>query len=935
MTQAATEKFIRIAALCAWALFTMIAVASFITSASSPTDENVFADPPTPMRVMITAPFSAVAQSPLSRTHDEGATEGPSTVPGGLFVIRANGRAISSPQELTAMARAVHPDSLLVIDAYRPGNVSFLRFKVAPGVFTDSTLTQVENFVIVTQITPDGASDRAGMRVGDLIIRINNKPFKNAVEADNILQRGEGGKALVYEIQRGPDRLTIPVVLAAFGFQVAQLVAHLAGLFAMGAALFLLLRRPVTPGPATVGWTLLSFGFLIASTFGRRDPNQNVFFWLRLICLAWAWVAGWVFSVRSFIHFPSDIAGFVGKRWISFVSAGIALASFVASNFIGNAALLLGAIAQAVLFVYVRLSSRAEISPERKRMARVLRRTGWSLIPLAGLLFGLSALSGFAWSWVIASFGVSLFLITLAVLYTIGRYRLFGLNLRVRRNIRYSFSSILWGSAVVTLFLWAILLLPGVTMRMPAILVHGASIEILDPADHPSGSEWTTRVVLLGVGVIGFVVFSRVRRLGQSWIDRRYYRTHLDYRKAAESLGRLLATTQTLSDLGTGLGESLATLMNVARAGVFFVHGDRVTGCERACGVSREEWHAWCGRVEQLLPEAVQDASDPVRVSTLPEPLRGEFAREGYALLVPVRSSARLLGVLVLGEKQSESAYNDEDFTFLGTAARQTSVAMENAFLYEELAEQERMKHELTIARRIQLASLPQRTPVVPGLDVAGRSIPASEVGGDFFDYLVGPDNKLLVVIGDVSGKGTSAALYMAKVQGILRSLHGFHLSPDQMFLRTNRLLNQDLEKRSFVTALGVEFDPQARTMVMARAGHLPVYHYHAASGRVDAIISRGLGLGLRDEAKFASELELRSVSYAPGDLILLVTDGVTEAMNPGGDEFGDARFGEILHALRNSAAEPVVAEITERVRAFAGDAAQHDDQTLVVIRAV
>jgi serine phosphatase RsbU (regulator of sigma subunit) len=105
-------------------------------------------------------------------------------------------------------------------------------------------------------------------------------------------------------------------------------------------------------------------------------------------------------------------------------------------------------------------------------------------------------------------------------------------------------------------------------------------------------------------------------------------------------------------------------------------------------------------------------------------------------------------------------------------------MAMENAFLYEELAEKERMKHELAIARRIQLASLPQKTPVVKGLEIAGSSLPALEVGGDFFDYLNGSTDHLTVVVGDVSGKGTSAALYMSKVQGILRSLHPREPSP-------------------------------------------------------------------------------------------------------------------------------------------------------------
>jgi serine phosphatase RsbU (regulator of sigma subunit) len=557
-----------------------------------------------------------------------------------------------------------------------------------------------------------------------------------------------------------------------------------------------------------------------------------------------------------------------------------------------------------------------------------------SLPFLAVAIFSLSALSSFTWQWGAVFWGVGLLVMTQAVVYTIGRYRLYDLDLRVRRNIRYSVSSVIWVCVLGSLLLWGVTALPGVTLRLPAILIHGASIEILDPDAHPAGSEWSTRMALLGTGILGFVVFTRVRKAGQSWIDRRYYRTHLDYRQAAQSLGRLLATTQTLSDLGTGLGENLAQLMQVSRAGVFFVRAGCVAGCERASGVTTEEWKSFCTSVEHLLPQIVQAATEPLRVSALREAARGEFSRAGFAILVPVRSSTRLLGVLALGEKRSESPYSDEDFTFLAAAARQTAVAMENAYLYEELAEQERLKHELTIARRIQLASLPQSTPVVTGLDIAGESVPAMEVGGDFFDYLIGPTGRLLVIIGDVSGKGTSAALYMAKVQGILRSLHGFDLTPRAMFVRANSLLNKDLEKRSFVTALGAEFDPSARTMTIARAGHLPVYHFRKQEGRVEKLLPRGLGLGISDETMFAGEIEERSVQYDPGDVILLTTDGITEARNAQGEEFGDQVFDEILRAAGTDGAVRVRGEILERVRLFAGTMQQHDDQTLVVIRA-
>ena len=317
----------------------------------------------------------------------------------------------------------------------------------------------------------------------------------------------------------------------------------------------------------------------------------------------------------------------------------------------------------------------------------------------------------------------------------------------------------------------------------------------------------------------------------------------------------------------------------------------------------------------------------------LPEPLKSDFRELDFRYIVPIRSKEHLIGAIVLGEKLSEATFSQEDLEFLSAAARQASVSIENAFLYEELAEQERMKHELEIARRIQLASLPQRTPVVEGLEVAGQSRPAMEVGGDFFDYLNGSGEGVTVIVGDVSGKGTSAALYMSKVQGILRSLHDYTRSPAELFIRANRLLIADLERSSFITALGAAFDARTRNAVVARAGHLPLYRYRPKDGTAEKITTKGLGLGLDNGSIFAAELEERIVPYDPGDVMAFVTDGIIEARNEKGDEFGEERLLEEMKCHAALAADEIRSRILERVSAFAGLVPQHDDQTLVVVK--
>jgi sigma-B regulation protein RsbU (phosphoserine phosphatase) len=231
------------------------------------------------------------------------------------------------------------------------------------------------------------------------------------------------------------------------------------------------------------------------------------------------------------------------------------------------------------------------------------------------------------------------------------------------------------------------------------------------------------------------------------------------------------------------------------------------------------------------------------------------------------------------------------------------------------------------------MSSLPSATPHIQGMEIAGTSLPAMEVGGDFFDYLEGTDGDLMIVVGDVSGKGTSAALYMSKVQGILRALHVFTPQPHDLFLRANRLLCTDLQKSSFVTALGALFHVRARRMTFVRAGHLPLYHYRAGRETVERVVPRGLGLGLNDAGIFARELEDHTRDYSSGDVFVFATDGVTEARNAAGEEYGEDRLTAAVARENTATAEGLRDLILEDVRVFTTGADQHDDQTLVIVR--
>jgi serine phosphatase RsbU (regulator of sigma subunit) len=253
--------------------------------------------------------------------------------------------------------------------------------------------------------------------------------------------------------------------------------------------------------------------------------------------------------------------------------------------------------------------------------------------------------------------------------------------------------------------------------------------------------------------------------------------------------------------------------------------------------------------------------------------------------------------------------------------------------LLRESAEKERMEEELRIARQIQMSLLPQGSVSMSGLRMAALCLPAAEVGGDYYDLLPLSATRLGVVMADVSGKGTSAALYMAELKGLVLSLSRICDSPGDLLKQANRILAANLDSRSFITMTYAIVDTEARTMRFARAGHNPLLHLEAATGRTRVLTPQGLGLGIDAGDRFDDILEEAEVPLVPGDLFLFFTDGLSEAMNPSSELFGEQRLRDLLEATPALDSEPMKERILAAVRAFAEGTAQHDDMTMVVLR--
>src|SRR6185295_15002373 len=252
--------------------------------------------------------------------------------------------------------------------------------------------------------------------------------------------------------------------------------------------------------------------------------------------------------------------------------------------------------------------------------------------------------------------------------------------------------------------------------------------------------------------------------------------------------------------------------------------------------------------------------------------------------------------------------------------------------LMRESAEKERLEEELRIARKIQMSLLPHSSVTVPHLDIAATCIPATEVGGDYYDLLPLPGDRLAVLVADVSGKGTSAALYMAELKGLMLSLSRVHESPAALLAEANRILAGDIDSRSFITICYAVLEPRERRMRYARAGHSPLIQFQAASGDTRLLAPAGLGLGLDRGVRFEEVLKEEELPLLPGDVFLFFTDGISEAMNVRGELFGEDRLRAVLTRDPGAGAEQVRDRVLAEVQAFQGEAPQHDDMTMVVL---
>jgi serine phosphatase RsbU (regulator of sigma subunit) len=306
----------------------------------------------------------------------------------------------------------------------------------------------------------------------------------------------------------------------------------------------------------------------------------------------------------------------------------------------------------------------------------------------------------------------------------------------------------------------------------------------------------------------------------------------------------------------------------------------------------------------------------------------------GSLLVLPLTAGGQHHGALFAARRVTDG-FEEDDVGALGTFAGQAALALSHAALFEDALEKERLARELALAREVQQRLLPQRLPVVRGAELAVAERPAHEVCGDYYDVVELGGGCVGVLVADVSGKGAAAAFYMAELKGIVQGAAGLTRSPGAFLARANEALAGSLGRHAFISAVYGVLDPGAGTLTFARAGHCPVIMARAPAygGGHWLLRAGGLGLGLDPGPLFRQTLHEQVVRLAPGDAFALYSDGLVEARNAAGEEYGYDRLADALCRHRAQPADALLATILDEHRAFIGEGPHEDDLTLVVLR--
>jgi serine phosphatase RsbU (regulator of sigma subunit) len=446
-----------------------------------------------------------------------------------------------------------------------------------------------------------------------------------------------------------------------------------------------------------------------------------------------------------------------------------------------------------------------------------------------------------------------------------------------------------------------------------------------------------TPVVDIGFVILAIIFFQPIMAQLDDLIKKFFIKERSDYRAMMETFTRKLVTIFDFKTLKETVVDVLKKEMLVENVYLCALDQGKPEGSEKREYVffpdeAQEEKTLSFAKSDPLFA-VLGEKTRPILLSDLSvaeskSAFFGLLSRLGVFLVVPMVSQNELVGFIGLSKKTTRFRYGYEDITLLGVLANQMVIAMNNARLYQESLEKQKLEEELALARQIQLALLPKVCPKGEFFELSAFTQPARQVGGDYYDFFKTEDGRVGIAIADATGKGMPAAMLMSLVQASLRAEAKNRLCPSRLISNINQLIFSSTSPEKFATMFYGEFDPENKRLIYCNAGHnYPVLIHQ--DGRAEFLDTGGLILGAFEDALY----EKGEIPLQKDDLLFFYSDGLTENFNDKDEEFGEKRLLDLLLGNRSLDPERLKEKVIEEATDFTGGAPPWDDFTLVVLR--
>jgi sigma-B regulation protein RsbU (phosphoserine phosphatase) len=440
--------------------------------------------------------------------------------------------------------------------------------------------------------------------------------------------------------------------------------------------------------------------------------------------------------------------------------------------------------------------------------------------------------------------------------------------------------------------------------------------------------------------LVVILIFNPLRDRIQSLVDRLFFRKEYDYGKIIDNISGAITSLMDLGQILKRLSQTFIDDMFINTSSIMLLSSDGAAfKVYLADGENHKEVEEIVIQRDDPIMEIIEtekkvitkyDMLEDPRYKKVSQQCLNRFDALYTSLMVPLIFQDKVIGLLNLGDKKSGKFYNREDIDLLHALSNQGAVAIENARLFQENLEKQRMEEELAIGRELQMSMLPATSPKMEGFEIAAFSVSAREVGGDFYDFIEMGSDKIGFVIGDVTGKSVSGALVMSASRSIFRMLSEEELSVGESMIRANKRIKKDIKSGMFVALLYAVLNSRDKSLRLCSAGQTQPIHLSAQTKEAYLMETQGdtFPLGILDDVQYEeSRFQLQS-----GDKIVFYTDGIVEAMNEQEEMFGFDRLLDVIQSSGTMTAEALLKEIDDRVKEFAGNAVQHDDLTMIVI---